>query len=154
MTDLELKTTYKGYDITHREGAFKSKFYIISDEDGDEVKSLDSLEACKNWIDRQAKKKFKRVNVIYQQRWLGQAFKRGVATSYIDSGHSLDIWVTGSNKKRCKESSSNVWIDNEANNLKISEYETRKKEIARLEKINKELYNSLETITPEMMDED
>ncbi len=101
----QMTTEYKGMQIIFSE---HEDIFRVSES----TYQNQSLKKCKEYIDRITKEEFERVNVIVLSGgWKRDAHSSAQVTSIEYDGRYISAWVIDKNKKRSKESISNLILD-------------------------------------------
>jgi hypothetical protein len=141
-----METIYKNHTIEWGDlaGIFSIK------KDGIELKrGFRRVSECEEWIDKQLKKKFKRVPVLHVFGFGSKHVDRveGNATSIVDVDY---VWVT-SKGNRGKVQMKRVWVDNPENREALKIVLEKEKQIESLKDEVREISDKTIRLTAEMM---
>ena len=143
MAGITIKAEYNGYEI---EWSDYQRFSIVKDN-AIYKSSMQTLQACQEWIDKRNKQKFNRVKVFYSGRAYKDKIREGEATSLVDDEY---VWVV-SGQNRSKEKIGTVILDTPENRVAIETVNQKEAAIKTLETDITVLYKSMSRLTPEMM---
>lgn len=145
MSDIEMKTEHAGFVIKWND---YSKFTIYKDNE-ELKKNVPTLEDCQQWIINQSKKKFKRVEVLYNFTWGDDKMEPGIATSIIEGD---SVWVVSpTSKTRKKAYFCNVWLDTPENREILAKIKEMNAQIKKLSDEILSLQKSAKRLTYVMM---
>ena len=141
-----MKDDYKGFMI---EWVDSYRDFDIKQHDNTVKQHIRTVEECKKWIDAKLKKKYKRVQVFYKTWRNSGQILHGEATSLADDNSA---WVMSDKGERTKVELSSIWPDTTTTKGIFDQINTKEIEIKTLKAEIKELYDTAETLTAEMME--
>ena len=138
-----IQTEHKGFKINYDE---KKSIFVVEDNDALQHAGLTKL---KKMIDRQLKKKFNRVTVLFEKSWRENKTENLVKGEVTGPAGKYCSWTsTGEQGSRSKQSNSKIYLDNDDNREKINTLKEKEAQLVKLKEQIRLIWANLKRYDP------